>query len=99
MYRSNVYRENRVHVCAERCDTCIFHPGNRMNLEAGRVAEMVRACRAEAGGNIPCHERMDTGADAICRGFWDAHHEDDGLLVLAERLGTVEYVGGHDVEK
>ncbi|MGW2317427.1 hypothetical protein [Streptomyces sp. NPDC001680] len=30
-----------VRVCARRCDTCIFHPGNLMDLKPGRVANMV----------------------------------------------------------
>lgn len=89
---SNVFREGRVHVCADKCPTCIFRPGNQMSLQPGRVAGMVRDCLADpdGAGNIPCHEHLNSGADAICRGFWDAHR--GGLLQVAERIGIVEYV-------
>ena len=41
-HRSNVYRNGRVHVQSRMCDTCIFRPGNGMQLRRGRVAQMVR---------------------------------------------------------
>ena len=83
-----VYREGLVHVLAERCPTCIFRPGNLMNLEAGRVRDMLRECvRRETV--IPCHERMDTAAPAVCRGLFDTGQV--GILQVAERLGVVVY--------
>lgn len=77
-----------VRVMAERCETCIFHPGNRMRLAPGRVASMVAACLADReAGNIPCHETLDEPLQAICRGFYDAHGDKIALLQVADRLG------------
>lgn len=57
---------------AKMCKTCIFRPGNLMNLEPGRVKQMVRdATKAESC--IPCHETIHGQAEgeAICRGFYE----------------------------
>jgi len=57
---------------AERCATCIFRPGNLMELRPGRVKEMVDAVN-EADGCIPCHETLDDEIQAVCRGQFDTH--------------------------
>jgi hypothetical protein len=89
----NVFRDGKVHVCAERCSTCIFRPGNLMHLKRGRVKKMV----TEAVANdscIPCHQHLRrygcTTGDAVCRGFYDRHKTMP--LQLAERLGLIEEV-------
>jgi hypothetical protein len=84
--RHNVYRDGLVHVCAELCSTCIFRPGNLMALRAGRVRTMVDAARAD-GSAIVCHSTLHTGADAVCRGFYDRWPTTP--LQLAERMGRV----------
>jgi len=64
-----VYRDGVMHVCAHKCETCIYRPGNLMYLEEGRKDRM----EAEAVANesmIPCHKTLGPGA-AICRGYWD----------------------------
>jgi hypothetical protein len=93
----NVFRNGHVHVCAEKCSTCIFHPGNLMDLEKGRVKEMVESTRADDAGTIPCHQTLTeyhgerSGQNAICRGWWDAYAHESGLCQMAERLGIVKY--------
>jgi hypothetical protein len=70
-------------VCSEMCDTCIFRPGNLMELKPGRVRGMV----AESIRNdsfIPCHKTLD-GDRAVCRGFYDAY----GDRTLGCRFGAV----------
>lgn len=78
-----------VRLCARRCDTCIFHPGNLMYLQPGRVADMVtRARRAE--GHVVCHKTLGTDAPAVCRGFADGPDQGRSFaLRLARALGTL----------
>ena len=94
MSKSNVYRDNRVHVQERKCATCIYRPGNLMSLQAGR-REQMQADAIKDNGVIPCHQTIaaygvEAGAESVCRGFFDvAKHE--GLLSIAERLGIVEF--------
>ena len=37
----NTYNNGKVHVCEKKCSTCIFRPGNLMNLNPGRAKEML----------------------------------------------------------
>jgi hypothetical protein len=57
MTRHNVYRDGRVHVQAQMCSTCIFRPGNLMDLNAGRVRSMVDEAR-EHDSAIVCHQTL-----------------------------------------
>lgn len=82
-----VFRAGRVHVLARMCDTCIFRPGNLMELCPERVEDMVQqAIRDES--TIVCHSTLDT-KQACCRGFFDRHKTQP--LQIAERLGLVTY--------
>ena len=83
---------NGVRVMAEQCSTCIFRPGNPMNLQAGRVSGMVR--EAERNDSfIICHQTLDGEAHegAMCKGYLDTGRVPQ-LLRIAERLGMVEEV-------
>ncbi len=77
---------------AERCETCIFRPGNRMHLEPGRVKAMVQQCERREGV-IPCHMTIwGQGQPAICRGFYDSRTgRQNSILQVAERLGYIEF--------
>ncbi|MFF4501601.1 hypothetical protein [Streptomyces sp. NPDC001401] len=81
-----------VRLCARRCATCIFRPGNLMDLQPGRLADMVtRARRTE--GHIVCHATLGTAAPAICRGFADGPDQGRSLaLRLARALGTLREI-------
>ncbi len=71
--RTDVYRGGKVHVCARMCSTCIFRPGNLMDLTEGRVESMV-AQAVEAEGVIPCHHTtygQHPDGEAVCRGFYE----------------------------
>lgn len=92
--RTNVYREGKVHVRAEMCDTCVFRPGNLMKLPPGRLAEMVNGA-VENESCIPCHSTLPyapyySAEQSVCRGFFDRHPTQP--LQVAERLGLVEWV-------
>lgn len=83
-----VFRDGKVHVKRRMCDTCIFRPGNLMNLEPGRVEGMVADATSD-DGCIPCHKTLGD-EPAVCRGFFDRHRTQ--TLQIAERLGYVEEV-------
>lgn len=87
MTSHNVYRDGKVYVCAEKCSTCIFRPGNLMHLRHGRVQEMVKATK-EDGATVVCHKTLD-GDNAVCRGWWDAYADQDYVLRLARMVGII----------
>lgn len=77
----------RLRVMAEKCSTCIFRPGNQMDLEPGRVASMLRTV-VRNDSFITCHQTLGTGEPgAICKGGSDAHMGQ--LERIARRLGGV----------
>lgn len=87
-----------VQTMAERCDTCIFRPGNLMHLQEGRVQSMVRA--AQAGeGHITCHKTLTWKLAAICRGYIEAdkHRRSLALRVIAAGLAKEVKVDGNDL--
>jgi len=43
------------HVMRKMCETCIFHPGNRMDLRAGRLKELIRETDKD-DTNVICHQ-------------------------------------------
>lgn len=96
MTSHNVYRDGKVYVCAEKCSTCIFRPGNLMKLQAGRVKQMVQDTRGDEGSTIPCHQTLEgwgypeSGNNAICRGWYDAYADESALLQMAQRLGIIK---------
>ena len=60
-----------VRICADLCTTCIYRPGNLMDLAPGRVKEMTDGAIAQEG-HIVCHKTLGTPEPAICAGF-EAH--------------------------
>ena len=89
MSRHNVYRDGFVHVCREMCSTCIYRPGNLMQLRRGRVRSMVDEAVSDDGA-IVCHQTLGTDANAVCRGFYDKHAP--SMLQIAARLDRVREV-------
>jgi hypothetical protein len=91
MSRTNVYRDGKVHVCANLCDTCIFRPGNLMLLRPGRVESMVEEATRNEGA-IVCHKTtfgQDERGEAVCRGFFEKYPTQ--ALQIARRLGYIEF--------
>jgi hypothetical protein len=84
----NAYRDGRIYVCQAMCATCIFRPGNLMELKAGRVRQMVDEAKA-AQSAIVCHKTLD-GDNAVCRGFYDRFPTQP--LQIAERMGIIEEI-------
>lgn len=88
MARFNIFRHGKVHVQNRMCDTCIFRPGNLMNLSEGTV-EMMVAESVKDDASIPCHETLGGTDNSVCRGCFDRHKTTP--LQIAERLGVVEW--------
>jgi len=86
--KHNVYRGGRIYVQEEMCSTCIFRAGNLMDLNRGRVRQMVDQVK-RIDGCIPCHKTL-AGDNAVCRGQFDLHKTP--TLALAERCGIIEFV-------
>lgn len=77
-------------VLSERCSTCVFHPGNRMHLEDGRLADLVNR-NISAGALLTCHSTLTYGqhpehGEAICRGFWDGYRDKVAVTQVMERM-------------
>lgn len=90
---SDVYRDGKVHVCREMCKTCVFRPGNLMDLKPGRLRGMIRDATA-AESVIPCHSTLYGQRDheAICRGFFDRYADRVLPLRLARMMDLIEEV-------
>jgi len=87
--KHQIYRDGRIHVCREMCSTCIFRPGNLMELRSGRVRGMVDEAKGNDGA-IVCHKTLDGEEHAVCRGFFERYPTTP--LQLADRLGLIEEV-------
>lgn len=86
---SGPFRDRKIFVHSERCSTCIFRPGNLMDLRPGRVQQMVAQARAN-WSVIPCHQTLD-GEKAVCSGYATLRPQPD-ILQVAERLDAIELV-------
>jgi hypothetical protein len=71
------------------CATCIFRPGNLMELRSGRVRDMVDSAKRD-DSTIVCHATLDSREHAACRGFFDRYPTTP--LQIAERMGMVVFV-------
>jgi hypothetical protein len=88
---ANTYVEGRVWVRRRQCKTCIFRPGNLMQLEPGRVEQMIAdATRDESC--IPCHHHLHEGAaiEPVCAGF--ARKHPTLPIRLAEAMDVIGWV-------
>lgn len=91
MSRHNAYRDRKVHLMSEKCDTCIFRPGNLMHLEPGRVKDMVDECLKNDSAVI-CHKTLAEEDNAVCRGFYDAYEANVTPLRLATAMNIIKEV-------
>ncbi|MER7894278.1 hypothetical protein ABTX15_31175 [Micromonospora sp. NPDC094482] len=78
---------------SRQCDTCIFAPGNRMHLTAGRLRDLVTETR-ERESFVVCHDTLPhykypNAKPAICRGFADRYRT-QGLQLIERLFGFVE---------
>jgi hypothetical protein len=87
---NKVFRDGQVHVCSQLCVTCIFRPGNVMDLTRGRLRQLVSQA-LDIDGAIPCHKTVnrDDVEPAVCRGFFDAYGDSITALKLARLMGMI----------
>jgi hypothetical protein len=103
-HQVNVYRQGWVHILSEPCETCIFKPGNLMDLNSGRVKGMVEEC-LEHDRFIPCHQTMSyyhgpaAGRGAVCAGYWTSYHGRNWLLRMAVALDRIKFVTIEELER
>jgi hypothetical protein len=83
------FRDGKLWVLDDKCSTCIFRPGNLMDLIPGARDDMVEVCITRQAP-IPCHQTLD-GPRSVCRGFYDVHRQDITPLLLAEAMGLIEF--------
>lgn len=58
---------------SEMCETCIFRPGNKLQLKPGALKQLIDGAVKDESC-IPCHKTtygQDKRGEAICRGFYD----------------------------
>lgn len=94
-----------MNILKEQCATCIFRPGNPMELREGAVKSMVDQCMA-TDDFIPCHENMVyedrfdddderlavTSESPVCAGFHQAYPTSGQLIRIMCRLRNLWYV-------
>jgi len=83
---------HRPRLMREQCSTCIFRPGNPMQLRPGRVKDMVNEALREGCQGIICHATLSYGdhpdfGGALCRGFYDSFGPRNNFVRVMERLG------------
>lgn len=87
------WRGERVHVLADRCSTCVFRPHNLMNLQDGRLQNLVKTNR-EGDTALTCHQTLEQNKydaePAVCRGYFDAYGDEVTPLRLAKIMGLIE---------
>lgn len=76
-------------VLKEQCNTCIFRPGNLMNLNKGRLKDMVESVEADQTYVI-CHKTLDQPLGSVCRGSFDNVYTT--AIKVAERIGFIDFV-------
>ena len=87
--RNNVYRQGKVHVKREMCETCVFRPGNLLDLRPGRLRELIDQNLA-VDAALPCHDTLGTRKRAVCRGFFGRFKHDSATLRMAVILHCIE---------
>lgn len=91
--RKPPFRDGKVNVCTKRCSDCVFRPGNQMNLNPGRLKELVDA-NLKADTGLICHQTtfgQDERGEALCRGFYDQYGADVTPLRMAKALEVVAF--------
>ena len=98
--RVEPYRNGKVHVMADRCDTCVFRPGNLMHLGPGQLKGLTDHVQA-TGVPFTCHQtlpyntaeyRRHYGGAALCAGAVEAYGGASPAVRLALALDVAVFV-------
>jgi hypothetical protein len=95
--QSCMSQSGKPRVLSEQCATCIFRPGNPMNLKEGRLMSMVNDANREGNQGVICHDTLTYGpfpeyGGALCRGFYDSYGHLNNFIRIMERLGGFDEV-------
>lgn len=100
------YRDGKVHVMAQKCSTCVFHPGNRMHLSPGRLKGMAENVQ-ETGVPFSCHQTLSYASDeytdhydgnALCAGAVEVYGDQSHVIRMAHVYGVIEEVEPYQPE-
>lgn len=82
--------DGRPAVWREMCSTCIFRPGNLMNLEQGRLQDVAQSNLA-TGTLLVCHKTTHGQAEeeVVCRGFFDRYGDRVNVKRVMDRIAAI----------
>lgn len=89
---------------SEKCSTCVFRPGNLMNLRPGLLEELIKQNTGPNAQGLHCHQTLKYGAHprfglAFCRGFYDGFRDLVNFFRICKRLGGFTEVDPPSDEK
>lgn len=91
------YRDGKVHIMSEKCSTCVFRPGDPMNLRPGRLKELTDHVQ-ETGVPFSCHQTLPYaskvhtehyGGAALCHGAVESYGDQSIPMRMARALDAV----------
>jgi hypothetical protein len=78
----------RPRLCREQCSTCVYRPGNPMQLRPGGLKALSEEARQSF---VPCHDTLPWIADfgpSMCRGWYDGYADQSPTIqTLIEVFG------------
>lgn len=84
-------------VLSRPCSTCVFLPGNKMDLRPGRLMDLIRGNTGASSHGLICHETLGYGGNpefgaAYCHNFFVKYGHLCNLIRIFSRLGGFTYV-------
>lgn len=101
------YRDGQVHVMSEKCGTCVFRPGNLMNLPPGKLKGMADHVQ-ETGIPFSCHQTLAYSEPryrehyegmALCAGAVENYGEQSVIMRMAHAMDVIVEVGAYPSSK
>ena len=91
-----IFHSGKVHVMKHMCQSCVFHPTTPIDLDEGRL-EQVIAANLENGAGLPCHSTVYDfyglgEQEAVCKGFFDRYASEIVALRAARIMGIIAQV-------
>lgn len=91
-----IFHSGQVHVMTAMCSTCVFRPGNLMELRRGRLKDLVDE-NLKNDAALPCHATVYgmhglEGQKAVCRGFFERYANDVTALRIARLMRMIKEI-------
>lgn len=86
-------------VFKEMCSTCVFRPGNPMQLRPGALKRVVEGNLA-SGTLLMCHTTTfgQAAEEIACKGFFDRYGEGQMVVQVINRIGGFRQVPVSDAQ-